>query len=206
MTPPPAIVTCRTSISLDGFTAGPNQGPDAPFGEGGMRLPEWQFETDREGHQADAAVLAEASAGIGAYIMGRHMFGPGRGPWDLAWRGWWGEDPPYHTPVLVLSHHARAPLPLRGGTTFTFVTEGIEAALAQARAAAGGRKVALAGGAATIRQYLRAGLVDELYLHLVPVTLGAGERLFEDVGRLTLAPVEVVASPTVTHLKYAVVR
>jgi dihydrofolate reductase len=206
MTPTPAIVTCRTSISLDGFSAGPHQSPDEPFGAGGMRLSEWQFETDRPGRGGDAAVLAEASAGIGAYVMGRNMFGPGRGPWDLAWRGWWGEDPPYHAPVFVLTHHARPPLPMQGGTTFTFVTEGPEAALAQARAAAGGRKVAIAGGADTIRQYLRAGAVDELYLHLVPFTLGAGERLFEDVGPLTLEPVEVVASPTVTHLKYAVVR
>jgi dihydrofolate reductase len=206
MTPTPAIVTCRTSISLDGFTAGPNQSPDEPFGAGGMRLNEWQFETDRPGRSGDAEVLAEASAGIGAYVMGRHMFGPGRGPWDLAWRGWWGEDPPYHAPVFVLTHHARAPLPMQGGTTFTFVTEGIEAALALARAAAGGQKVSIAGGAHTIRQYLRAGLVDELYLHLVPFTLGAGERLFEDVGSLTLSPIKVVGSAAVTHLKYAVVR
>jgi dihydrofolate reductase len=206
MTPRPAIVTCRTSISLDGYTAGPNQRPDEPFGDGGMRLSEWQFETDREGHQADAAVLAAAGAGIGAYVMGRNMFGPGRGAWDPDWRGWWGEDPPYHAPVFVLTHHARPPLPMQGGTTFTFVTEGIEAALARAREAAGGQKVAIAGGANTIRQYLRAGLLDELQLHLVPFTLGAGERLLADAGGLAFEPVEVVASPTVTHITYAVRR
>jgi dihydrofolate reductase len=139
-------------------------------------------------------------------MMGRNMFGGGHGPWDEGWRGWWGEDPPYHTPVYVLTHHPREPLAMQGGTTFHFVTDGIESALEHARAAAGGRDVAIAGGAQAVRQYLGAGLLGELYLHIVPVVLGAGERLLEDVGDPTLEPVKVVASPRVTHVKYRVVR
>jgi dihydrofolate reductase len=144
--------------------------------------------------------------GIGAYIMGRKMFGGGDGEWDESWTGWWGEDPPYHAPVFVLTHHPRAPLTMQGGTTFTFVTDGIESALAQARAAAGDLDVSIAGGASAVAQYLAAGLLDELHLHVVPVTLGAGERLLDGVGELTLEPLEVVASPAVTHVKYRVVR
>ena len=142
----------------------------------------------------------------GAYIMGRKMFGGGDGPWDESWRGWWGEDPPYHAPVFVLTHHAREPLEMEGGTTFHFVTDGIESALEQARAAAGERPVAVAGGASAVRQYLAAGLLDELYLHVAPVVLGAGERLLEDVGDPVLEPVEVIASPVVTHIRYRVAR
>jgi dihydrofolate reductase len=138
--------------------------------------------------------------------MGRKMFGGGEGPWDESWTGWWGEDPPYHVPVFVLSHFARAPLPMDGGTTFTFVTDGIRSALEQARAAAGDKDIAIAGGASAVQQYLAAGLLDELYLHIVPVVLGAGERLLEGVGDLVLEPVKVVASPAVTHIKYRVVR
>jgi dihydrofolate reductase len=138
--------------------------------------------------------------------MGRRMFGLGDGPWDLDWNGWWGEDPPFHAPVFVLTHHPREPLSMQGGTSFTFVTEGIEAALEQARAAAGDQDVSIAGGASAIRQYLAAGLLDELYLHVVPVLLGAGERLLENVGDPQLEPVKVVASPAVTHVKYRVVR
>ena len=138
--------------------------------------------------------------------MGRNMFGPGGGAWDLEWRGWWGEDPPYHAPVYVLTHHEREPLAMEGGTTFHFVTDGIESALEQARAAAGDQDVSIAGGASTVRQYLAAGLLDELYLHIVPVVLGAGERLLDGVGDPTLEPVEVVASPAVTHVKYRVVH
>jgi dihydrofolate reductase len=137
--------------------------------------------------------------------MGRKMFGGGDGPWDETWRGWWGEDPPFHVPVFVLTHHPREPLTMQGGTTFTFVTEGIESALEQARTAAGDANVAIAGGASAVRQYLAAGLLDELYLHIVPVVLGAGERLLEDVGAPALEPVKVVASPGVTHVKYRVV-
>jgi dihydrofolate reductase len=206
-------VTCQISISLDGFVAGPNQSPENPIGEGGMRLHEWAFATDtwrrQQGldggeHNADADVVDEATQGIGAYIMGRKMFGGGDGPWDEAWRGWWGEDPPYHVPVFVLTHHSREPLAMEGGTTFTFVTDGIESALERARAAAGDGDVAVAGGASVVRQYLAAGMLDELHLHIVPVILGAGERLLEDVGDPTLEPVGVVASPAVTHVRYRV--
>jgi dihydrofolate reductase len=208
-------VTCQISISLDGFVAGPNQSLDNPIGEGGMRLHQWAFATDtwnrRHGSEsgertADSLVAEEVVQGIGAYIMGRNMFGPGRGAWDLEWRGWWGEDPPYHTPVYVLTNHAREPLAMDGGTTFHFVTDGIESALEQARAAAGERDVSIAGGASTVRQYLAAGLLDEIYLHIVPVVLGAGERLLEGVGDPTLEPVKVVDSPAVTHVKYRVAR
>jgi dihydrofolate reductase len=208
-------VTCHISISLDGFVAGPNQSVDNPIGEGGMRLHEWVFATDswraqhgQEGGErnADAEIVDEVVQGVGAYIMGRRMFGGGDGPWDESWKGWWGEDPPYHVPVFVLTHHAREPLPMQGGTTFTFVTDGIESALEQARAAAGDDDVSIAGGASAVQQYLAAGLLDELHLHIVPVVLGAGERLLEHVGDPTLEPVEVVASTAVTHVKYRVVR
>ena len=208
-------VTSQLSISLDGFVAGPNQSVENPIGEGGMRLHQWALATDTWHRQhgsdagertADSLVAEEVAQGIGAYIMGRNMFGPDRGAWDLDWRGWWGEDPPYHTPVYVLCHHEREPLAMQGGTTFHFVTDGIESALSQARAAAGDLDVSIAGGASTVRQFLRAGLLDQLYLHIAPVVLGAGERLLEDVGDPTLEPVEVVASPTVTHVKYRVAR
>src|SRR5436190_1072076 len=208
-------VVCQMSISLDGFVAGPNQSLENPIGEGGMRLHEWVFATDswREQHgeeggvrNADAEVVEEVVQNVGAYIMGRKMFGGGDGPWDESWRGWWGEDPPYHTPVFVLTHHARDPLPMQGGTTFHFVTDGIEAALEQARAAAGDKDVSIAGGASAVQQYLAAGLLDELYLHVAPVILGAGERLLEGVGNPTLEPVKVVASPAVTHIKYRIIR
>jgi dihydrofolate reductase len=208
-------VTCHIAISLDGYVAGPNQSMDDPIGEGGMRLHQWVFKTDSwRGQHGEAGgernpnsdVVEEVVENVGAYIMGRNMFGPGRGEWDPEWRGWWGEDPPYHTPVFVLTHHSHEPLEMQGGTTFHFVTDGIEAALEQARAAAGERDVSIAGGASTIRQYLAAGALDELYLHIVPVVLGAGERLLENVGDPTLAPVKVVASPEVTHVKYRVVH
>ena len=191
-------------MSLDGFAAGPNQSVDNPIGEGGDRLDEWMFAADRPDADADAA--DEILRGVGAHIMGRKMFGGGDGPWDETWRGWWGEDPPYHAPVFVLTHHAREPLPMQGGTTFNFVTDGIEAALEQARAVAGDQDVAIAGGASTVQQYLAAGLLDELHLHVVPIVLGAGERLLDDVGDPTLEPVGVVASPAVTHLRYRVVH
>src|SRR3954452_10522392 len=210
-----SILTCQLSISLDGYAAGPNQSMENPIGEGGMRLHQWVLKTDawREQHgeggggrNPSSDVGKEVGEKRGAYIMGRNMFSAGRGDWDPEWRGWWGEDPPYHTPVYVLTHHAREPLEMEGGTTFHFVTDGIEAALEQARAAAGERDVSIAGGARAVRQYLRAGLLDELYLHIAPVILGAGERLLEDVGDPTLEPVKVVASPAATHVKYRVVR
>jgi dihydrofolate reductase len=208
-------VTCHISISLDGFVAGPNQSVENPIGEGGMRLHEWVFPTDSWRKQqglgggdrsADAEVVDEVVQDIGAYIMGRKMFGGGQGAWDETWMGWWGDNPPYHAPVFVLTHHARTPLSMQGGTTFTFVTDGIESALEQARTAAGDKDVAIAGGASAVRQYLAAGRLDELYLHMIPIILGAGERLLEHVGDPTLEPVKVVASPTVTHIKYRVIR
>jgi len=208
-------VQSHISISLDGFVAGPNQSMENPLGEGGERLHEWAVATDswREQHgkeggrrSPDSEVVDEVVQGVGAYIMGRKMFGGGEGPWDESWRGWWGEDPPFHTPVFVLTHHEREPLPMQGGTTFTFVTGGIESALEQAQAAAGDGDVTIAGGASAVQQYLAAGLLDELYLHIIPVLLGAGERLLAGVGDPTLEPVKVVASPAVTHVKYRVVH
>jgi len=208
-------VTCQISISLDGFVAGPNQSLENPLGVGGMRLHQWVFETAswREQHgqaggarNADSEVLDEVVQNVGAYIMGRKMFGGGDGPWNKTWRGWWGEEPPYHVPVFVLTHHPREPLSMRGGTTFTFVTDGAASALEQGRSAAGGKDISIAGGAHTVQQYLAAGLLDELYLHIVPVILGAGERLLENVGDPALEPIQVIASPAVTHVKYRIVR
>jgi dihydrofolate reductase len=208
-------VTCQISISLDGFVAGPNQSLENPIGEGGMRLHQWLFETARwrelQGEPGgvrtvDSEVVGEVFQNVGAYIMGRKMFGGGAGPWDPTWKGWWGDDPPYHVPVYVLTHHARDPLPMQGGTTFTFVTSGIGSALEQARSAAGDQDIAIAGGAHTVQQFMAAGLLDELYLHIVPIVLGAGERLLENVGDPTLQPVTVIASPAVTHVKYRIVR
>ena len=209
------LVTCQISISLDGFVAGPNQSLDNPLGEGGLRLHEWVFPTRgwrrMEGQEGgedgpDSEVVEEVSRGVGAYIMGRKMFGGGPGEWDREWKGWWGPDPPYHVPVFVLTHHPREPLTMEGGTTFNFVTDGIESAMKQAQAAAGDQKVSIAGGASAVRQFLAACLLDELYLHIAPVILGAGERLLEDVGDPVLEPVKVVASPAVTHIEYRVRR
>jgi dihydrofolate reductase len=208
-------VIAQISISLDGFAAGPNQSLENPIGEGGMRLHEWLFATagwrQSQGQvggerSADSEVFDEVVQGVGAYIMGRKMFGGGPGPWDKEWKGWWGDNPPYHVPVFVLTHQPRQALPMLGGTTFNFVTDGIASALEQARAAAGNQDVSIAGGASTIRQYLAAGSLDELYLHIAPVILGAGERLLEDVGDPVLEPIKVVASPAVTHIKYRIKR
>jgi dihydrofolate reductase len=195
-------VTCDLTISLDGYLAGPNQSMAEPLGEGGESLHRWQFE-EPEAHAAEREGILAA----GAFIMGRNMFaGPGPGPWAEDWRGWWGEEPPYHSPVFVLTHHAREPLEMEGGTTFNFVTDGIEAALAQARDAAGSKDVAVAGGARTARQYLSAGLVDELRLHIAPMVLGGGERLLDGVGNLKLEPTEVRGTSLVTHVRYRVTR
>jgi dihydrofolate reductase len=195
-------VTCDMSMSVDGFVAGPNQSLEEPLGERvGGRLHRWMFEEP----EANAAAI-EAITAAGAYIMGRNMFGPGRGTWDQEWRGWWGEEPPYHAPVFVLTHHPREPLAMQGGTTFTFVTDGIDSALAQAREAAGDADTAIAGGAETVNEYLAAGLIDELRLHVVPVVLGAGERLFDSVGELALEPLDVGGTGLVTHLRYRVLR
>jgi dihydrofolate reductase len=208
-----STVRAQISISVDGYAAGPNQTREDPLGEGGERLHEWAFATEswqaqhgREGageRNADSEVIEGLTKNVGATIMGRQMFGPS-GAWDPAWRGWWGDDPPFHTPVYVLTHHEREPLEMAGGTTFHFVTEGIEAALEQARAAAGDQDVAVAGGASTVNQYLAAGLLDELFLHIAPIVLGGGARLLVGVGDPKLEPVEVVASPAVTHIRYRV--
>jgi dihydrofolate reductase len=205
----------RIAVSLDGYTSGPDQSVDNPLGTGGMHLHDWAFALAAwraphglEGGEVNASttVIEESLAGIGATIMGRNMFGGHPGPWnsEKPWNGWWGADPPFHHPVFVLTHHARPPLALEGGTTFTFVTGGIEAALAQARRAAGDKDVTLAGGAGAARQYLNAGLVDEMELHLAPILLGAGERLFDGVPDLHgLQLVRTVAAPGVSHLKFA---
>ncbi len=203
-------------MSLDGFIAGPNQSVDNPLGVGGTRLHEWAFalaifrdEHGMEGGEVNesTAVIEEARANIGATVMGRNMFGGHPGGWNAKnpWDGWWGVNPPFHHPVFVLTHHPRAPLVLEGGTTFTFVTDGIESALDQARKAAGRKDVSLAGGAKAARQYLEAGLVDQMDISLVPTLLGSGERLFESCGddMHGLALVRTVAAPGVTHLKFA---
>ena len=204
------------SMSLDGFVAGPGQSVANPLGIGGMRLHEWAFPLAQwramhglEGGEVNESsrVVEKSLANIGATVMGRNMFGGHPGPWRAKepWNGWWGANPPFHYPVFVLTHHARAPLELEGGTTFTFVTGGIEVALEQALRAAGGKDVSLAGGANAARQYLVAGLVDEMEISLVPTLLGSGERLFDRVGDdlRGLELVRTVAAPDVTHLKFA---
>jgi dihydrofolate reductase len=194
-------VTCNISTSVDGFVAGPRQSLQNPIGEGGARLHEWHLEPE----DADLAVIDEWQSTPGAYVMGRNMFGPGRGEWDLDWRGWWGDEPPYHAPVFVLTHHARDPLAMDGGTTFSFVTEGPDVALEQAKAAAGGKNVEIAGGASTINAYLQAGAINELHMHIAPMVLGVGERLFAGVSTdLRLEPVQAISSPRVTHITYRV--
>jgi dihydrofolate reductase len=194
-------VTCDIAVSSDGYAAGPNQSLEHPLGEGGDRLHRWRFE-----QPAENAAVIEAITSAGAYIMGRNMFGPGRGEWDTDWTGWWGDEPPYHAPVFVLTHHAREPLTMLGGTTFTFVTDGIESALEQARAAAGEGTVAIAGGPATVREYLSAGLIDELRLHIAPVVLGAGEPLLEGLDDLKLEQVSSDEKESVTHVTYRVLH
>lgn len=200
------------SMSIDGFSAGPGQSLENPLGVGGHELHAWAFptatfqrmfgnETGTTGIDNEYAVRGFRN--IGAWILGRNMFGPVRGPWpDQEWRGWWGENPPYHTPVFVLTHHPREPIPMEGGTTFYFVTDGIHAALALAREAAQGLDVRIGGGASTIRQYLKEGLVDEMHLAISPVLLGSGERLFSgvDVVALGYECVEHAATETATHV------
>ncbi|SCE82492.1 RibD C-terminal domain-containing protein [Micromonospora coriariae] len=208
------MVSSQLSISLDGYVAGPDQSRQDPLGRGGLRLHEWFFGLDswRAQHGltggergVDADLVEELTRDVGAYVLGRRMFGGGDGDWDESWQGWWGDDPPFQTPVFVLTHHPRAPLVMRGGTEFRFVTDGIGSALRQAREAAGDRQVSVGGGASTVRQYLAAGLIDTLHLHLVPVLLGAGERLFDGIAP-RLEQVAVVAGPTVAHLRYRVLR
>jgi dihydrofolate reductase len=202
------------AISVDGYGAGPLQSLDNPLGVGGPRLHEWVFATrygrrmigEEGGDEGiDERFMVAGDTGIGATIMGRNMFGPVRGPWpDEEWKGWWGDDPPYHHPVFVLTRHSRPPLVMQGGTTFNFITDGIEAALARAVEAAGGADVRLGGGVATIQQYLRARLIDELHLAIVPIFLGGGERLFDglDGGPVGYENVEMVSSASVTHVRF----
>jgi dihydrofolate reductase len=210
-------VRLQISMSLDGFVAGPNQSLDNPLGEGGMRLHEWVFglEAWRQRHGLEGgevgpstAIIDQAIVNIGATVMGRNMFG-GKGSWEEnPWDGWWGDEPPFHHPVFVLTHHAREPLEMAGGTTFTFVTDGVESALEQARAAAGAKDVSLGGGASVVQQFLRAGLIDDLQLQLVPVLLGSGARLFDNLAdvALELECTDAMAAPGVTHLSYRIVR
>ena len=201
------------SMSLDGFVAGPDQSLDAPLGVGGKRLHTWVFETrtgramigaDGGDTGIDDTFLAQGIEGIGATIMGRNMFGPVRGPWaDEAWKGWWGDDPPFHHQVFVLSHHPRPPLEMEGGTTFHFTDDAIERVRDRAFEAAGGADVRLGGGASTVRQFLRARLIDDLHVSIVPVLLGTGERIFDDVGAsgADYECVELVSSASVAHIR-----
>jgi dihydrofolate reductase len=208
-------VRVHISISADGYVAGPDQSLENPLGVGGERLHDWvvALRAWREPHGLDGGevnasnqVLEESLANVGAEIMGRGKFGGGPGPWSDEWQGWWGDEPPFHMPVFVLTHHEREPLAL-ADTTFTFVTDGIEAALDRARDVAGGKDVLLGGGASVINQYLAAGLVDELELHVVPLVLGGGARLFDGVGAgLQLEQLRAIEAPGVTHLTYRVVR
>jgi dihydrofolate reductase len=212
-----STVRFQIAVSLDGYAAGPDQSEDNPLGVGGMDLHRWVFELEAwrkqqglEGGEVNASslVVEEAQSNVGATVMGRNMFGGGPGPWneDQLWNGWWGDDPPYHTPVFVLTHHPRASLEMEGGTTFTFVTDGIGSALEQAKQAAGELDVLLGGGANVVQQYLAAGLVDEFELHVVPIVLGDGERLLDNVGSVRLEQVRAIEAPGVTHIKYRVSR
>jgi dihydrofolate reductase len=207
-------------ISIDGYGAGPGQDLDNPMGVGGMALHKWVFGTktfqnmsrdfagsltgDEVGRQdEDDAFAARGFANVGAWILGRNMFGPVRGPWpDDSWKGWWGTKPPYHVPVFVLTHHARAPLTMEGGTTFHFVTDGIHAALKRAKEAAHGMDVRLGGGTATIREYLTAGLIDEIHLAISPVLIGRGEHLFAGIDAVSLGYkcTEYVCTARATHV------
>jgi dihydrofolate reductase len=209
---------CHISISLDGCVAGPNQSEENPLGEGGeglhdwvVPLAAWREAHGREGGEVNASsrVQAETVENVGAAVMGRNMFGPiGGGGWgDEQWTGWWGDNPPYHYPVFVLTHHPRDPVEMEGGTTFHFVTDGIESALDQAKQAAGAKDVGLWGGAQVVGQYLAAGLLDELELHVVPLLLGDGARPFDNLGdaEVQLEQVRAVEAPGVTHLKYRTV-
>ena len=209
-------VVVDISMSLDGFVAGPNPTLEEPLGEKGEELHEWVVRTNywRERHgleggeeDEDSEVIREAFSSVGASVMGRKMFSGGSGPWESDPRsmGWWGDEPPFHTPVFVLTHHAREPEEMQGGTTFFFVTDGIEAAIQQARAAAGERNVAIGGGANAIQQALAAGLVDELQVHVAPILLGGGTRLFrEGADPIRLEATRVLASPRATHVKFDV--
>jgi dihydrofolate reductase len=207
-------VKLHISMSLDGYVAGPDQGPEDPLGKGGLALHDWvgptrTFMAMQGGEGGETGIdddhFAAASANVGAYIMGRNMFGPIRGPWGSEdWQGWWGRNPPYHAPVFVLTSHEREPIEMEGGTTFHFVTDGIESALAKAKDAAEDRDVLIAGGALVAQQYMRAGLVDEMEIHVAPLLLGSGERMFDDLdgGATGLESVSVVSSSAVAHFSF----
>jgi dihydrofolate reductase len=212
-------LTLNITMSLDGFIAGPNQTIEQPLGEGGERIHEWMYGLaafrERQGQpggetNADSDVVEESVSSTGAVLMGRKMFSGGAGPWadDPNADGWWGDNPPFGVPVFILTHHVRETVTKQGGTTFTFVTAGVEAALAQARAAAGEKDVSVAGGANVVQQVMRAGLLDELQIHIAPLLLGDGVRLFDALGpeRPELEITRVIASPAVTHVKYRVVK
>jgi dihydrofolate reductase len=208
----------QISVSLDGYAAGPSQSEQNPLGEGGMGLHEWVFKLAhwQQEHGGDGgegeenpsnAVIAAAQENVGAVVMGRNMFGPIRGEWpDAEWRGWWGDDPPFHTPVFVLTHHPRESFELEGGNSFHFVTDGIEAAMGRARAAAGGKDVSIGGGASTVQQAIAAGELDEILVNQVPILLGGGERLFDRLGpgAAGFELREVVEGPGALHLTYAI--
>jgi dihydrofolate reductase len=209
------VRVCGFSVSLDGFAAGPEQSLEYPLGKRGPELFQWFFGTKtfrtmtgKEGGSSgtDERYAAAAMAGFGAFILGRNMFGPVRGEWpDDKWKGWWGDNPPYHAPTFILTHHPRAPIEMEGGTTFHFVTDGIESALAQAKAAAGDLDVKIGGGVSTVRQYLQAGVVDEMHLAISPVVLGKGENLFAglDLPTMGFSVVESTPSEHATHVVLA---
>ena len=191
------------SMSLDGFVAGPDQSQDNPLGVGGMEVHRWHLDAQ---DPVDVAFTESLLAPKGAYVMGRNMFGPIRGEWEGDWRGWWGDDPPYHAPVFVLTHHEREAVEMEGGTTFHFVTGGFGEALARAKEVAGDAEVDIAGGASTVRQALAAGAIDELVLDIAPVLLGSGERIFDESTSPTLEIAEAAHSPKATHIRYRVLR
>ncbi len=196
--------TCHMSVSLDGFVAGPDQSRDNPLGVGGLELHHWHL--DEPIHEADARARDQLMQPRGAYVMGRNMFGPIRGPWTEDWRGWWGDEPPYHAPVVVLTHYPQDPIVMAGGTTFHFVTEGFDAGFEHARELAGEGDVEIAGGASTVRQAFAASVIDELMLDVIPVLLGTGERLFDGVQDPGLEPIDVIHSPRATHVRYRIGR
>ena len=208
----PTVRVQSFAVSIDGFGAGPNQNLEHPLGVGGLSMMEWLFPTRtfrqmqrKDGGETgiDDGFAARGMAGMGAWILGRNMFGPVRGPWpDESWKGWWGEEPPYHVPTFVLTHHARAPIPMKGGTEFRFVTDGIESALRQAKTVAGDRDIRIGGGVSTVRQYLQAGLIDELHLAMAPVLLGKGEALLTglDLPALGYECTELIAGERATHV------